>query len=470
MNERPDEKPNAEPAPADTPPDGPADTAPPPEAEAASPGEPVLKKNRKKINPAESPVRWALAVVSSLRLTVVLFGLLIFIVFAGTLAQAEYSNLTVIEEYFRCYFTQVELKIFFPKGSDLYEWAGDKWFPFPGGWLIGGLMLVNLIAAHAFRFKVTGKGKNLWIGLAVTALGIAASAWAVISVFDIDGTRREIGSYYRIMLQLAQGGGAAVVLLIGCWYLFRKRAGIVVLHAGIILLMISELLTGEFSVEANMRLTVGQSLNYAEEYQQAELAFVTSKNQDLNEVVAIDEEALREAAETKKPIKQEPLPVHVQVLRYLPNSELRGEKTDQTLKNLATAGRGRKYHVIEKPEAIGADANQAVPMPSAYIKVTTPGGEDLGVYLLGYPTYMMDGPETLRVGDRTYEVALRPKRHYLYTSGSERPYSIHLDKFVHKKYAGTERPKDFSSYVTVRDPDRGVERPVRIWMNHPLYY
>ncbi len=408
--------------------------------------------------------------IASLRLTVVLFALLIFIVFAGTLAQAEYSNLTAIEQYFRCFYTQVELKIFFPKGSGLYESVGDGWFPFPGGWLIGGLMLINLLAAHAFRFKVTGKGNHLWIGVGVTALGVLATVWAIISVFDIDGTQREMSSYYRILLQLAQGGGAAAVLMTGCWYLFKKRAGIVVLHAGIILLMISELLTGAYSVEANMRLTVGQSLNYAEEYHQAELAFIKAKDENGDEVVALNGDLLREAEENASRIEDGQLPVLLEVLKYFPNSDLVGEPNGKTVQNQATAGRGKKFHVIDMPEAIGADSDQTIPMPSAYVRVWNKNGKDLGVYLFSYLTYLIDGPESIELDGQTYQVALRPKRHYLYTPGSQRPYSIHLDKFVHKKYAGTDRPKDFSSYVTVRDPDRGVERPVRIWMNHPLYY
>jgi hypothetical protein len=408
--------------------------------------------------------------IASIRLTVVLFALLIFIVLAGTLAQAEYSNLTAIDQYFRCIFTKVEFKVFFPRGSSLHSTMGDAWFPFPGGWLIGGVMLVNLVSAHAFRFKITGKGQKLWIGVGVTALGIIAAFWAVISVFDVDGTQREMSSYFRILLQLAQGGGAAIILMVGCSLLFKKRAGIVVLHLGIILLMISELLTGAYSVEANLRLTVGQSLNYADEYHVAELAFVSTDDKTRDAVVAINGSKIRDAAEAKEPIEDDRLPATVDVVYYAPNSDLTSEETDKTLDNMATAGRGMKYRVIELSEAIGADSEQAIPMPTAYIRLRDKSGKELGVYLLSYLTYLIDGPETIEIDGKTYQVSLRPKRHYLYTKDSTQPYTIHLDKFVHKKYAGTDRPKDFSSYVTVRDPDRGVERSVRIWMNHPLYY
>jgi hypothetical protein len=45
-----------------------------------------------------------------------------------------------------------------------------------------------------------------------------------------------------------------------------------------------------------------------------------------------------------------------------------------------------------------------------------------------------------------------------------------LQKFTHEKYAGTEIPKNFSSRVTLIDPERSVNRDVLIYMNHPLRY
>jgi hypothetical protein len=41
--------------------------------------------------------------------------------------------------------------------------------------------------------------------------------------------------------QLIQGGLAGLILLVGCIMVFRKRGGMVLLHAGIGLLMFNEL-------------------------------------------------------------------------------------------------------------------------------------------------------------------------------------------------------------------------------------
>src|SRR5947199_10088225 len=60
-------------------------------------------------------------------------------------------------------------------------------------------------------------------------------------------------------------------------------------------------------------------------------------------------------------------------------------------------------------------------------------------------------------------ITRRPARYY-------KPYSFTLAKVTHEKDAGTEIPKNFSSKVTLIDPERSVDRDVLIYMNHPLRY
>ena len=49
-------------------------------------------------------------------------------------------------------------------------------------------------------------------------------------------------------------------------------------------------------------------------------------------------------------------------------------------------------------------------------------------------------------------------------------YSVTLKDFRHDVYAGTDIPKNFSSLVQLRDPTRGEDREVLIYMNQPLRY
>ena len=100
---------------------------------------------------------------SSLWLTVVLLALALILVFVGTMAQVKLGLYVAQEEYFRSLF------IYWKPGN------GSLKIPvFPGGWLLGGLLLLNLIAAHLKRFQLTKKKFGIFLihgGLIFLLLG-----------------------------------------------------------------------------------------------------------------------------------------------------------------------------------------------------------------------------------------------------------------------------------------------------------
>jgi len=89
--------------------------------------------------------------LASLKLTVVLFVLAMVLIFAGTLAQAERGTFAVMDSMFRSFITWIDFQLFIPRS--LAEVPGG--IPFPGGFVIIGALLVNLVAAHSVRFKFT---------------------------------------------------------------------------------------------------------------------------------------------------------------------------------------------------------------------------------------------------------------------------------------------------------------------------
>lgn len=110
------------------------------------------------------PLWSALRALASLQLTVVLFTLSMVLVFFGTLAQIDREIWTVVDQYFRSWYVWIPFQLIPEFGKRFFEvpqlgmtwqsrWSGS--FPFPGGWLLGGLMLVNLLAAHLMRFKLS---------------------------------------------------------------------------------------------------------------------------------------------------------------------------------------------------------------------------------------------------------------------------------------------------------------------------
>jgi ResB-like family len=97
----------------------------------------------------------------SLKLTVVLLGLAIILIFVATWAQVDLGIWAVQERFFQTFFVFWKL--------------GDIPIPvFPGGYFIGGLLLINLVAAHAYRFKLTWRKAGIFLthaGLILLLLG-----------------------------------------------------------------------------------------------------------------------------------------------------------------------------------------------------------------------------------------------------------------------------------------------------------
>ena len=493
-------------------------------------------------SPAKGDV-WAgvkklLMPLASLKLTVVLFALSIVLVLAGTLAQDTMSIEAVKAEYFKVWFTFLNLQLlfpsgFFPEGSPLGSF--DLWMIFPGGKTLGLLMLVNLLAAHAVRFTVQGRGPRLWIGLGVIAIGMVITAVVIASGMNTDTIYKPILSWeqvwylllsslagvtllsiygaftvppekkllswllialaaallaatvwlgmrtwyqgvenaqltppsMRILWQLLKGTFAGVVLLAGCILAFKKRAGIVLLHGGVALLMISELLVNLQALEMNISLAEGDATNYAFSTQEVELAVVDPLDDETEHVVVVPQHMLTNPGQR---IAHEELPFDLEVVEYYPHAKMLGpvQAQSENVENLATAGRGVEpgLVVVEAAETAGSSGGE-ISQPAAYVTFYEKGTDEaLGTYALGIFQMMgMAGPELISVeGHDPYEVSLRFKRYY-------QPYTLELLDTGRENYIGTNTPSSYYSVVLITDPSRNMEPfDHRIFMNNPLRY
>ena len=91
---------------------------------------------------------------ASLTLTVVLLALSLLLVYAGTGAQILHSIHQVENDYFHAWFSWADFHTLLLRpdaGPNAPRIPGG--IPLPGGYTIGLLLLVNLIAAHVVRFK-----------------------------------------------------------------------------------------------------------------------------------------------------------------------------------------------------------------------------------------------------------------------------------------------------------------------------
>ena len=323
--------------------------------------------------PLKSPLR----ILSSLRLTVICLGLGMLLVFLGTLAQVHLGIHAVQARYFQ---------------SLLIYWSppGARWkIPvLPGGYLLGTVLLVNLIAAHAVRFQLT-----------------------------------------------------------------RKKLGIILLHFGVILLLIGQLLTGLFARETQMRIDEGQTLGYSEAPREVELAVIDVTDPNFDQVVAIPEEVLARGGTIQSPT----LPFTLNVRQFMGNAHLAMRSQEpQAPPSQATTGFGKNIVVAEIPRTVKDDERD---LSAAFVEVDGVQGP-LGTWLL---SNAIPDPQGFTLNGHTYELAMRQRRFY-------KQFALTLLDFAHDRYAGTDIPKNFSSRVRLLDFERNENREVVISMNDPLRY
>lgn|GEM_PF-160832 len=149
---------------------------------------------RSQQDPITAAVVRVLEVLGSLKLTCVLFVLSMVIVFTGSLAQSRRDVWQVMEQYFRTWVAHIDVQDLFPPSmfSGFAQSLGVEDFgvavastihihriPFPGGWSIGLVMLLNLTTAHALRFKVRARGNRLAAGLGLILTGLIMTAAVV---------------------------------------------------------------------------------------------------------------------------------------------------------------------------------------------------------------------------------------------------------------------------------------------------
>ena len=337
--------------------------------------------------------------ITSLKLTVVCLCLSMVVVFFGTMAQDPLGLYIAQERFFHSFFIDwtamlaaiqktlqmVDIYVEAPiTGADV---VGASWMPvFPGGYLLGSVLLVNLVAAHMTRFKFT-----------------------------------------------------------------KDKTGIFLTHIGIILLLVGQLFTDLFATESSMRLEVGESRNYTEDFRANELAIIDLSDPNHDTVVSIPESRLRKGAL----IGHEALPFRIRITDYWKNSDISKESKPGFMRVEADHGPGSQFHLKEIPAVTAMDNRD---LPSLVMEIVHEDHAH-GKWFLS----TMLKRQVMETHGKQFALSFRFKRYYT-------PYSITLLEANHDKYKGTDIPRNFSSLVTVNNPDTDESREVKIFMNNPLRY
>ncbi|MFK7820489.1 MAG: cytochrome c biogenesis protein ResB, partial [Planctomycetaceae bacterium] len=481
--------------------------------------------------PLSDQIRAMVKPLASLKITVTVFSLSMFLILIGSLAQARTDVWEVVGQYFRCWVAWIDIKDFFPPAffPSLIEYNWDElWInkacvkmfnrpqiPFFGGWTLGLVATINLLAAHGLRFKVQVKGQRLLAGTATLAVGLVVTWFVVAGGMNADGFQSQpklsyqtvwqifqvsvvicclglgwqlwkhrswitggiglllVATMYfacvskplsepsmRILWQLMKAEFASVILLAACWLLFKKRSGVVLLHAGVAVLMLSEVLVGLTVSENRFQMWEGDSANYVFDLRERELVVVDNSG-DEAKVVSIPETMILNAAASEddaRVIDDERLPFKIQLVDFYRHSTLKNAKPDD--ENPANAGTGLKVVATELPKAGGMDSRSDE--STAYVRLLSRKDDsDLGTFMLAM---RLEGSyEPVLVDGKIYDMALRFKRTY-------KDYSVTLLDVEKRDYIGTTTPRDYSSYIRLVDEGNNVDREIRVWMNNPLRY
>lgn len=340
--------------------------------------------------------------LASLRLTVVVLALSLLLVFLGTLAQEPLGLYLAQDRFFHSVF--VDLASLSAAAKKMLQMVGIVLTPstaadvlhapfvpvFPGGYLLGGLLVASLVAALFTRFKMS-------------------------------------------------------------W----KKAGLLLTHVGLILLLLGQIFTDTLSTESALRLAEGEIRNFSQDFQTSELVIIDHTDDDRDRVVAIPETRVaREGVIEHAGLASSK--IRLRVRKFWPNATLFGTETPQAIPVAATQGFGVGAYLKPQPPVTSMDERN---LPAALVEVIGPAGS-LGTWLVSSQTAAQ---QEFEVEGRPHQIAMRFTRYY-------QNFSLKLLEFRHDKYRGTEIPRDFRSRVVIDNQATGENREVDIYMNNPLRY
>jgi len=339
---------------------------------------------------------------TSLRLTVTLLGLGVVLVFLGTIAQVNEGLWNAQDRWFRqLLVTRV---------------AGDPWWVppvFPGGYTIGILLLLNLIAAHIKRFKLTWKQA----GINLTHLGVILLLAGQLAT---DLLSRESNIFFNEGESKSFSEDAREWELAFIKSVDGAKDEVVVIPAEL-------LQEGAELKDAKLPFPVKVSKYWPN----SELAFRAPMQQ--NDPPLTDKGVAKDwdfsSQKEVKGMDQRNMPTAILDL---------GERGKWVVPSWASEKR-----VIE---GVKENYQRSV-------------GPDVAAGIAG----KLSAPQEVEAGGGTWRMALRSTRYY-------KEFSVKLLDTTHEVYPGTNLPKNYQSRVEVHNASTGEKREVNISMNNPFRY
>jgi hypothetical protein len=426
--------------------------------------------------------------ITSLRLTVWLLAVSVFLVWLGSLAQVHEGLWNAQVRWFQ--------------SLVVVRRPGDVWWVapiFPGGHLLGGLLLINLLAAHAKRFTWSFQKFGIQLthfGVIVLLVGqLIADKTKVESFMQFDeGEVRDYTQSHRdVELAFIQEADArrdevisfpqAAVRDKGELRHERLPFTVRVREYGINgdLISIARVpeiagrlkgalatLDGRFSSIEGLPAAAESDLpNAARSVVWRKALRSMGENVDttadivpaVDRVVKNPARAVDLMAALKSKFREEMLAAFKEnggEMAFVAENEIAG-KSDvlANLKPVSDVGAGAQMQVVPRQELTG---DSEINSQWALVEISD-GGKRLGTWLVS----MGLKPQEFEASGRKWRVTLRLERYY-------HPFSLQLVRAKQEVYQGTSQAKEFSSRVRIINPATGENRETDITMNNPLRY
>jgi hypothetical protein len=212
-----------------------------------------------------------------------------------------------------------------------------------------------------------------------------------------------------------------------------KKAGLWVVHGGLLLLLVGGFITQMMAVESQMTLAEGETGHYTTAYDKWEVA------------------VWRQIADTNEVLDLAPWPARLTVVKYHENAAaFTATATGGVLPYLNASG-------IASMEPRKPEKEAPQNAPGLIAKLSAQNAPDREILLYG----LESRPLALTLGGERVLLQLR-RRHY------PLDFSLTLTDFIRTLHPGTDVARSFESYVDLHD---GLSsRSVKIWMNNPLRY
>ena len=228
-----------------------------------------------------------------------------------------------------------------------------------------------------------------------------------------------------------------------------KEPGGLLIGAGLILLLIGQLLADRLSERAAMRLTRGAASNYAEDLVRQEL-IIADKTGPVATVPA-------SVLATKGEVRDGRSQLTIRVKEFWPNADVSARRSAGAIRTAVAHGTTKQVAFV-RPQPVADDMENAN-APAAVIELLTPSSS-LGTWIV---SRRLRGTQRFTHQERELEIALGAQRYYT-------PFSITLQDARRDLYEGTGIPRSLWSRIRIQNPTTREDREAVVAVNKPFRY